>query len=120
MGGEDWRQGSRTGADGDVRLGHEGLSRRGEQGQYPAEAKSRPQHKVGKGGQVMRGFVAAIVVAGAICGGVTAAEPAKRTNVVVILADDLGYGDVLCYNPERGKIPTPHIDALASAGLRFT
>ena len=43
-----------------------------------------------------------------------------KPNVVVILADDLGYGDVQCYNPERGKIPTPHIDQLAAEGMRFT
>ncbi len=45
---------------------------------------------------------------------------AATPNVVVILADDLGYGDVACYNPGRGKIPTPHIDRLAADGLRFT
>ncbi len=38
----------------------------------------------------------------------------------MILADDLGYGDAQCYNPRRGKIPTPHIDRLASQGMRFT
>ncbi len=43
-----------------------------------------------------------------------------KPNVVVILADDLGYGDVQCYNPERGKIPTPHLDRLAREGMRFT
>jgi len=42
-----------------------------------------------------------------------------RPNVVIILADDLGYGDVRCYNP-GGKIPTPHIDRLASEGMMFT
>ena len=41
-------------------------------------------------------------------------------NVVVILADDLGYGDISCNNPERGKILTPCIDRLAAQGLRFT
>lgn len=41
-------------------------------------------------------------------------------NIVVIYADDLGYGDVQCYNPERGRIPTPHIDRLALQGMRFT
>ncbi|MFT5289149.1 MAG: arylsulfatase A [Planctomycetota bacterium] len=41
-------------------------------------------------------------------------------NIVLIYADDLGYGDVSCYNPERGKIPTPHIDRLATEGMRFT
>jgi arylsulfatase A-like enzyme len=44
----------------------------------------------------------------------------QRPNVVVILADDLGYGDVQCYNPTRGKIPTPHLDKLAAQGMRFT
>lgn len=40
-------------------------------------------------------------------------------NIVVILADDLGYGDVGCYN-EQSKVPTPHVDALAREGMRFT
>ncbi len=45
---------------------------------------------------------------------------AEKPNILVILADDLGYGDVQCYNPERGRIPTPHIDGLARQGMRFT
>ena len=40
-------------------------------------------------------------------------------NIVYILADDLGYGDVSCYNLES-KISTPHVDRLASEGMRFT
>jgi arylsulfatase A len=48
------------------------------------------------------------------------AKPKPKPNILVILADDLGYGDVQCYNPERGKIPTPHIDKLAAQGMRFT
>ncbi len=48
------------------------------------------------------------------------AEVPKKPNIVIIYADDLGYGDVQCYNPERGKIPTPRIDKLASQGMRFT
>ncbi len=43
----------------------------------------------------------------------------ERPNIVVIFADDLGYGDIGCYNPES-RIPTPHIDNLASEGIRFT
>lgn len=49
-----------------------------------------------------------------------AGSSASRPNIVVIYADDLGYGDVQCYNIERGKIPTPHIDRLAAQGMRFT
>ncbi len=48
------------------------------------------------------------------------ARAAEPPNIVVILADDLGYGDVQCYNPSRGKIATPHLDRLASQGMRFT
>ena len=49
-----------------------------------------------------------------------AEQVTKRPNIVVLYADDLGYGDVQCYNPERGKIPTPHIDRLATQGMLFT
>lgn len=42
---------------------------------------------------------------------------AGRPNVVVVLVDDLGYSDLGCYGSE---IPTPHIDALAAAGLQLT
>jgi arylsulfatase A-like enzyme len=48
------------------------------------------------------------------------APAGELPNIVVIYADDLGYGDVACNNPERGKIATPNIDALATAGMRFT
>ncbi len=40
-------------------------------------------------------------------------------NIVLILADDLGYGDVGCYNPES-RVPTPNLDRLALDGMRFT
>ncbi len=48
------------------------------------------------------------------------AAAADKPNILVIYADDLGYGDVQCNNPERGKIPTPNIDKLAAQGMRFT
>jgi arylsulfatase A len=40
-------------------------------------------------------------------------------HIIVILVDDMGYGDLRSYNP-RSKIPTPHIDRLAAEGMRFT
>jgi arylsulfatase A-like enzyme len=42
---------------------------------------------------------------------------AERPNIVLILADDLGYSDLGCYG---GEIGTPHVDALAAEGVRFT
>ena len=45
--------------------------------------------------------------------------PGRVPNIVFILCDDLGYGDVKCLNPD-GKIATPNIDRLAAAGMRFT
>ena len=48
-----------------------------------------------------------------------AQELPPRPNIVLILADDLGYGDLGCYNDES-KVPTPHLDRLAAEGLRFT
>lgn len=47
------------------------------------------------------------------------AETPSRPNILLILADDLGYGDVRCYN-EQSKVATPCLDRLAREGLRFT
>lgn len=49
---------------------------------------------------------------------VVAEVRADRPNVIFILADDLGYGDLRCYN-NASKIPTPNCDRLASGGVRF-
>ena len=43
----------------------------------------------------------------------------KQPNILILYADDLGYGDLGCYNPDS-KIPTPNLDQLARAGMRFT
>ena len=52
------------------------------------------------------------------CSGAWAADGKTRLNIIFILADDLGYGDLGCYGQER--IKTPNIDQLAAQGLRFT
>lgn len=46
------------------------------------------------------------------------AQSAETPNIIVIMADDLGYGDVSCYGAT--EFETPHIDRLATEGLRFT
>ncbi len=43
-----------------------------------------------------------------------------KPNIVFVLCDDLGYGDVHVLNPEHGKIPIPAVDRLASEGMIFT
>ncbi len=45
-------------------------------------------------------------------------QAARKPNLIIILADDLGYGDLRCYGNTRHH--TPHIDALAAAGVRFS
>lgn len=47
------------------------------------------------------------------------ANDERPPNIVLILADDLGYGDVGCYNPES-KVATPRMDRLAADGMMFT
>ena len=65
-------------------------------------------------------FVVAVAMYGflfstsaAFCG-----DSKKQANIVFILADDLGYGELGCYGQK--KIKTPNLDKLAAQGLRFT
>ncbi len=78
--------------------------------------------------QALRKAGAWVVVGGVLAAGmimgtrqVSAKEQAERPNVVLMLADNLGYGDVGCYGAgEIRGMPTPNIDRLAKEGLRFT
>ncbi|MDY7107814.1 MAG: arylsulfatase [Planctomycetota bacterium] len=67
--------------------------------------------------------LAGIAAVWALASGLAAATPEnrkdERPNIVFILADDLGYGDLGCLNPDS-KISTPNMDRLADDGLRFT
>jgi arylsulfatase A len=63
---------------------------------------------------------ALLVIAVAFCLSARAAQSTPhgtKPNVILILADDVGLGDIGCYG---GPFPTPHIDALAQGGIRFT
>ena len=63
-------------------------------------------------------FAAAIAAMLAGSTGAMAAEAAPKTNVLVILADDLGYGDLSCYG--HPKFKTPNLDRMAAEGVRMT
>jgi arylsulfatase A-like enzyme len=65
-----------------------------------------------------REFMASAITATAAAGAWPAAAADSKPNILFILADDLGYGDVGCYGQER--ILSPNIDRLAAEGMRFT
>lgn len=58
------------------------------------------------------------ILCGALLISAFSAVAADKPNVIVILADDVGYGDLGCYGAT--KIATPHLDRMAKEGLRFT
>lgn len=68
-------------------------------------------------------FITALLLVCVGCSSTQKAEDktaqSKSPNIIYILADDLGYGDVQAFNP-NGKIPTPNIDEMASNGVIFT
>jgi len=68
--------------------------------------------------QIATAFFAVLITMGSA----TAAKDIKskkNPNIIILYADDFGYGDPQCYNP-NSKIPTPTLDKLASEGVRFT
>jgi arylsulfatase A-like enzyme len=66
------------------------------------------------GAAITSAALAGAAIAGA---GDSVAEPVQPPNILFILADDLGYGDLSCYG--RPDYQTPHLDRLASQGVRF-
>lgn len=68
--------------------------------------------------QLMLAMFLPLVVSGTVSG--WERQKNAKPNIVFILCDDLGYGDVQCLNPEHGKIPTPSIDKVAAEGMIFT
>lgn len=80
---------------------------------------SLPTHAAPRGG---RAGLACLLAAAVLTASAARAAPPDaappRPNIVFIVADDLGYGELGCYGGR--EIPTPHLDALAASGLRFT
>ncbi len=68
--------------------------------------------------KAMRSLVTAIVLFCVVALSCQAAEKASKPNIILILSDDVGLGNISCYGADKFK--TPHIDAMAKAGTRFT
>ena len=66
----------------------------------------------------MKTLLCTVAICFAAAGVARADAPPRHPNIIVIMADDLGYGDLGCYGAT--KIKTPHIDRLAREGMRFT
>ena len=66
----------------------------------------------------LAGFVKGLVLASLIVPMIGNVAEARRPNVIVIVADDLGYADLGCHGSKDVK--TPHIDSIAKNGVRFT
>ncbi len=67
----------------------------------------------------MNRFQLLALLAAVACFSCSADAPDKHPNIVVILADDFGVGDIQAHYPDN-KIPTPHLDRLAEEGMSFT
>jgi len=70
-------------------------------------------------GDFCRKLVWAFLISAFPIGSTKPALADSKPNIILILADDLGYGDLSAYNPSS-KIPTPHLNQLAAQGMRFT
>src|SRR6187431_2768787 len=63
------------------------------------------------------GLISALMPFAGLVRPAQAADAAKRPNIVIIMADDLGFSDI---GPYGSEVPTPNLDKLAAEGVRFT
>ncbi len=68
--------------------------------------------------EMLSAMGAGLVGAWSAAEGISPTTPHRPPNIIVVFADDLGYGDLGCYDAE--KIKTPHLDRMAEEGIRFT
>lgn len=66
------------------------------------------------------GLIAPLVLSACVTSLATTTEAEVRPNVVLVLADDMGYGEIEALNPDRSKIPTPNLNRLAAEGRVFS
>lgn len=78
---------------------------------FPVKLKRFPVNTI-----LLSVLVTAYLLANFSC---TSMQETMQPNIIIIYADDMGYGDLNCQNPGSG-IPTPNLDRLASEGMRFT
>ena len=67
----------------------------------------------------MKKLLSILVLAALLTSCIQGPKAQKKPNIIYVLADDLGYGDVAAFN-DNGKIRTPNLDQMASEGMRFT
>jgi len=104
--------------------GHQTTARSDEAGGHPplpcGAVHDQPSHRCTGLGLRCRAATLWVAVAAAILPSVASlGEGPGLPNIVIVYADDQGYGDFSLQNPDS-KIPTPHLDRLAREGLRFT
>ena len=68
--------------------------------------------------KILTAILVIFIFAGCVSGGADVSGKTARPNIIYILADDLGYGDLSCYGQQ--KFQTPNIDTLAKGGVKFT